>query len=306
MKIGVISDIHSNVIAFRACMDRLENERCDEYLFLGDYISDTPYVRETMDLLYDFISSHKCCLLRGNREEYMIAQHRSIEYGEADKIWLDNSASGNLLFTYNRLIKKDLAFFEGLPVSFRYEAEGLPAVMCSHGSPDNTRELLELDDDITKRWLERIDTDYLICAHTHFPGEVSYKDKHYYNSGCVGISIGDAGYAQCMIIESGISGGRPVWRPKFLRIPYDNKRVVDDIFSSGLADMGRWFVNADIQTLLTGIDNAAPLVALASKLQRQNGDDREWPHIEERYFEAAAMQLGIPDYRKVWASQKKI
>ena len=46
MKIGVMSDIHSNVVAFEACAEYLENEGCDEYLFLGDYVSDTPYARK--------------------------------------------------------------------------------------------------------------------------------------------------------------------------------------------------------------------------------------------------------------------
>lgn len=54
MKIGIISDIHSNIIALKACITYMESVSCDEYLFLGDYISDTPYTRETMDYVYDF------------------------------------------------------------------------------------------------------------------------------------------------------------------------------------------------------------------------------------------------------------
>ena len=54
MKIGIISDIHSNIIALKACIEYMKSVPCDEYLFLGDYISDTPYTRETMDYLYDF------------------------------------------------------------------------------------------------------------------------------------------------------------------------------------------------------------------------------------------------------------
>ena len=44
MKIGIISDIHSNIYAFKACTEFMEKQNCDEYLFLGDYISDTPYL----------------------------------------------------------------------------------------------------------------------------------------------------------------------------------------------------------------------------------------------------------------------
>ena len=39
MKIGIISDIHSNIYAFKACTEYMEKHKCDEYFFLGDYIS---------------------------------------------------------------------------------------------------------------------------------------------------------------------------------------------------------------------------------------------------------------------------
>ena len=37
MKIGIISDIHSNIYAFKACTEYMEKHKCDEYFFLGDY-----------------------------------------------------------------------------------------------------------------------------------------------------------------------------------------------------------------------------------------------------------------------------
>ena len=52
MKIGIISDIHGNIIALKACISYMKSVPCDEYFFLGDYISDTPYTRETIDFLF--------------------------------------------------------------------------------------------------------------------------------------------------------------------------------------------------------------------------------------------------------------
>ena len=76
MKIGVISDIHSNIIAFNECVKYLEKEGCDEYLFLGDYVSDTPYARETLDYLYEFMNSHTCLL-------HLSTQSRAIRRSDA-------------------------------------------------------------------------------------------------------------------------------------------------------------------------------------------------------------------------------
>ena len=67
MKIGIISDIHSNIYAFKACTEYMEKHKCDEYFFLGDYISDTPYTRETMDYLYEFMEKLPDALRPGGR-----------------------------------------------------------------------------------------------------------------------------------------------------------------------------------------------------------------------------------------------
>lgn len=299
MKIGVISDIHSNIIALKACTEYMEGASCDEYLFLGDYVSDTPYTRETLDYLYEFIAKHTCYFLRGNREEYMLTQRMAIANNVESKKWIWNSAAGNLLFAYNQLEERDFDFIESLPITFRYEKEGYPAITCCHGSPISARELVQIQGDNTKQWLDKIDTEYMICAHTHRPGELCYNGKHYYNTGSVGIAIGDYGLAQCIILEDCVINGRIEWKPQFLKIPYDNKQVVQDMYTSGLLEKAPWFINSNIQILLTGVDKSAPLVELASKLVEEAGATDVWPLIDEKYFEEAASELGIPDYREI-------
>lgn len=297
MKIGVLSDVHSNIVALKECVAYMEKEQCDEYFLLGDYISDTPYTRETLDYLYDFIAGHKCHVLRGNREEYMLGQRISRAGNEEDEKWIWNSASGNLLFAYEQLENRDFEFFDSLPISFVYRPDGYPAITCCHGSPARTGELLQTDGDNTKNWLERIETDYLICAHTHYPGETEYRGKHYYNSGCIGIAIGDYGFAQCMILECDGNEKNKRWHPRFLKIPYDNLKVIRDIRTSGLLDKGGWFINSNIQIFLTGEDNSARMVALAKTLSEAAGEKKGWPLLKEKYFEEAAIELGVKDYR---------
>lgn len=297
MKIGVISDIHSNIVALKACMAYMESLSCDEYFFLGDYVSDTVYTRETLDYLYDLKDRVSCHFLKGNREEYMLAQREVVQKHKDKERWLWNSASGNLLFAYEQLQERDLDFFQSLPITFRYEKAGYPAITCCHGSPENTRELLLADRENTRTWLEKVETDYLICAHTHFPCEMQHKGKKYFNSGCVGIAIGDCGFAQCMILEDVAENGRKEWKPTFLKIPYDNKKAAEDIKRSGLLAKAPWFMNSCIQILLTGTDHSAELVQTAVSRAKEKDKEAVWPGIEEKYFEAAAKELDIPDYR---------
>lgn len=297
MKIGIISDIHSNIYAFKVCTEYMEKQNCDEYFFLGDYISDTPYTRETMDYLYEFMENHTCYLLRGNREEYMLTQQEARKKKCTEQMWISNSASGNLLYTYGQLVDKDFDFFRNLPITFIYEKAGYPSITCCHGSPASSRELLQFNESPVKQWLDKIDTDYLICAHTHYPGEFIYREKHYFNSGSVGIAINDAGYAQCMILQSGFENGKTVWKPQFLKIPYDNRKVAQDMITGGLLSIAPWFVNSNILTILTGIDCSAKMVELAEKHVLEDNAQAKWPHIDEKYFEEAAAYYKIPDYR---------
>ena len=291
MKIGVISDIHSNYPAFKACVDYMEREACDEYIFLGDYISDCPHTKQVMELLYQMIEKHSCHLIRGNREDYILDQWKVRRQINDGPEWIKNSASGNLLFTYERLDEKDLEFLDSLPITMVYRVEGYPAITCAHGSPDNSRQLLQLDGEPVKEWLDKIETDYLLCAHTHFPGIRKYGSKTYINSGCSGIAIGDQGLAQCLILHDEVIDDIVTWVPEFLTLPYDYESVVQDMFESGLYEYGHWFINSNIQILRTGVDNAAKLVKLATDISGQ-----VWPNIDEKYFAQAAEILGVPEY----------
>ena len=58
-----------------------------------------------------------------------------------------------------------------------------------------------------------------------------------------------------------------------------------------------WFVNSNILTILTGIDCSAKMVELAEKLALEDNAQAKWPHIDEKYFEEAAVYYKIPDYR---------
>lgn len=53
MKAAVLSDIHSNYHAFRACFQDAQMHGVDGFIFLGDYVSDLAEPEKTLDLLYE-------------------------------------------------------------------------------------------------------------------------------------------------------------------------------------------------------------------------------------------------------------
>lgn len=144
MKVGVIADIHSNQTAFRACVDYMVNAGCEEFLLLGDFISDTAGARQTMELLYELMEQFPCHVLRGNREEYMIEQRKIREKEEEEKFWSANSASGNLLYTYRQLTERDLDFLRAFRSRFvmkRKDIRRLPAVTVLRSIQENCSSL---------------------------------------------------------------------------------------------------------------------------------------------------------------------
>ncbi|MCQ2538917.1 MAG: metallophosphatase family protein [Acetatifactor sp.] len=306
MKLGILADSHSNACALQVCIDAMLKEGCEEFLLLGDFVSDTSQTRETLDILYDLMKRFPCHILRGNREEYFIEQ-RLVRRGEAKgEVWLRNSASGNLLYNLEHLTEEDIDFFESLPISFVYEKEGYPSITCCHGAPDTTRHLLQLEAEDTKEILDDLSTDYLIAAHTHNQGVMEYQGKVYCNPGSLGIAIGAPGLAQCAIFESAERDGKIVWIPNLLNLPYDRDGVVEMIFESGLADCAPWFINNNLHILYTGIDLTPDIVNHAKRFQEEaTGEPAIWPRIEEQYFAKAGAFLGIPDYVGTHRHDKK-
>lgn len=299
-QIGVIADIHSNYTAFKTAVEYMESRGITEFFLLGDFVSDTTDTCETMQFIYSLRDRYKTHILRGNREEYFIGQ-RKVRRGETEgEKWIFNSASGSLLYTYELLTDKDIDFFESLPITFKYECEGYPSITCCHGSPSSDRELLQIGADNTKEWLKKIDTDYLLAAHTHLQGNFEFEGKHYFNTGASGIAIGAPGLVQCLILHGADASepGGPSWKAEFLNLPYDVGHVIDAIYEKGLMEKGQWFVANNVYILKTGIDYTPELVTAAKSLQEQaTGRPALWPYIEEKYFTSAAGDLGIPDFR---------
>ena len=51
-KVALMSDIHSNYHAFKACYEDAIKYGADSFIFLGDYVSDLAEPHKTMELVY--------------------------------------------------------------------------------------------------------------------------------------------------------------------------------------------------------------------------------------------------------------
>lgn len=108
MKIGIITDVHSNVIALKTIIQKLNREKCDKIICCGDIIGIGPHPEQTVQYI---MSLPNLICVRGNHDHY---QFRGIpdKITESEKLhhlWISSllsTASKNFLKALPQ--KKDL------------------------------------------------------------------------------------------------------------------------------------------------------------------------------------------------------
>lgn len=283
-KIAVIGDIHSNYAGLERCVEHAFSQNPDEFLFLGDYISDCPYPQKTMNIIYDMNKNHKCIFIRGNREEYML-NHRK----HPEERWTYSSASGSLLYTYENLSEKDFSFFESLDIQGYYKKEGYQPFRYCHGSLIRSNEILEPEGENTIKLMNNLDVDLLISGHMHFQEDRLYGEKKLLHPGAVGVSWNFDGKTQYMILHGNKSG----WEAEFFQLDYDLEKIVKDFEISGLNQKAPSWSKVTIHTMRTGIDHNMDCLNRAMEICKEKEGSACWPDIPEKYWQQALREFGV-------------
>ncbi len=122
MRIGVISDIHSNIEALTEVLRTVETLRVDRLVCLGDVVGYGASVNE-------------CCdLVRANCEVTLLGNHDAAVAGRMDYSFYYDAARHALDWTANVISDENLAWLKSLPYTYRIGEVGF-----SHGSPIEPR-----------------------------------------------------------------------------------------------------------------------------------------------------------------------
>lgn len=70
MKLGIITDIHGNLVALKSVLSEFEKENIDKIICCGDIIGIGPYPEETIKLLLKY--KGKVIAVKGNHEQYLL------------------------------------------------------------------------------------------------------------------------------------------------------------------------------------------------------------------------------------------
>lgn len=273
MRVAVLSDIHSNYYAFKACYTDAVNCGADSFIFLGDYVSDLAEPQATLDLVYEIQATYPTFCLRGNREKYML------ECDSGHSIFTRGSKSGSLLFTYEHLRKKDLDFFRGLKISDTIKIEGVK-IEIAHAAMDNDRHYFDSNDGQTADIFPQMKCSYLLTGHSHKQYIQRDAGKTIINPGSVGIPQGGTQHPKYALLD--IANGNISCQLR--EVPYDMADAIRSQFASGLVEYAKYWAIGILYDIITGEEWALKLLETVEK----TGD-----FANEETWRSSAIELGM-------------
>lgn len=215
MRIALIADIHSNIIALEAVMKAVKKHSPDMILSLGDQVNLGPCPRETLSLL----QAENVICLHGNHERYILsAMVDDPGYAGANFASLRYNAS---------LLKPEQITFP--------KALDLEGAVFTHAMPEDDRFPV-FDVDRALPLLRKMSFDkptHIFCGHGHNPTHIQMGNLTLDSIGSVGcMDDGVPGTAPYAILT--IEKGQTFLRPYY--VAYDIRPMRRLFLDSGMTD----------------------------------------------------------------------
>lgn len=224
--IGIISDVHANVIALEAVLAELKNKGAETILCLGDLIGYGPSPNETIDLIRS--EGVRCTIgAADERIAYDFARSKRPRAGVADQ---------TLEWTRTVIEPKHVDFLRSLPVQQRMKT---PAgrLRAFHGTPETPAQRMNLNQDPISlvRLLESNRCSILVAGGSHVPFfRRTTNNGLVLNPGSVGLSLNGEPGADYALISFNSQDEISV---KMDKVEYDFAAVAFDIIAWGLPPM---------------------------------------------------------------------
>lgn len=183
--IGILSDAHGNIAAFRSAISHLRCLGAKEFYFLGDALGYIPSI-EVVQQLMNMGKDVKCIL--GNHEVMVLTQTAK---PSREPIYQHQSIR-------SQLTREHTAFLESWPTHRRVSIAG-SNVLFVHGSPnDFTNEYVYPDSDLSQF---NVSEDFVFMGHSHYPFVRSNNKTIFVNVGSCGLPRDDGRYGSCAIFD---------------------------------------------------------------------------------------------------------
>jgi predicted phosphodiesterase len=188
MRIGLISDIHGNLVALDAVLAELDGAGADQIICLGDLAVLGPQPADVIDRIRERGIPTVC----GNTDAWLVPDHPLTAEPPDSAQTIDLTA-----WTAARLRPEHVTFLRELPMTIAIPLPDDRLLRAFHATPDSL-------DDITHASHpagvgEWIGSELMTCGHTHVQGMWRVGDQLWLNPGSAGfpgVGPGTAGLPQ--------------------------------------------------------------------------------------------------------------
>lgn len=220
MRIGVLSDIHGNLIALEAVLADLAAVQPEQLVCLGDVAALGPQPRESIER----VRSLGCPVVMGNTDEWLVQPTADDPPAdERERILRDLATWG-----VEQLESADVAFLRSFRPTVEIALDEAVTLLCYHGSPrSNTDRIVPTTpNDELDQMTAGTTAPVLIGGHTHEAMLRRYRGRVILNPGSISLPSHHlpvtAGRGRTRFAEYGViewSNGRLIvdWRT----VPYD-------------------------------------------------------------------------------------
>jgi putative phosphoesterase len=213
MRIGLISDVHSNAPALLEVLYYLEDAGVDRIIHAGDVIGYNPFPNEVIDLM----KKHNVESIRGNHEIIFLTE---------DTSKADYPAERALEWTKGVLTENKRKYIANLEDTLKLRI-GDVSISVYHGSPSDPWQYVQAVH-ATSELLEEAGTDILVLGHTHKPFVRPLTAGMIVNPGAVGQPRDGDRRTSLVILDPG------KMEATMKRLPYDVESVRSKIEEVGL------------------------------------------------------------------------
>jgi len=216
VRLGLIADIHGNLLALEAVIDELGEENLDEILCLGD-VAVGPQPGGTLDRLQEL----GCPVVMGNWDAYFLSgfpeqktefAHRLVEMGE---------------WWAGQLSPAQRGYIESFEQSLERSLGNGERLLAFHGSPRSYEDFIfaTTPDEELEQMLNGENAPLMVGGHTHFAMVRRHQGELLVNPGSVGLPF--AGPAPVMRISPWAEYG--VLEVENGRLSIDLRRTAFDV-----------------------------------------------------------------------------
>lgn len=178
MRIGLIADIHGNLIALETVLAKLALESLDQLVCLGDVAALGPQPGEALARL----RALQCPVVMGNTDAWLLAPSSAVDSDRFDRAITQ--------WTMAQLTDDDRAYITSFLPTIELALGDGRTFLCFHGSPRSYDDVIvpTTPDGELREMLGDTQATILAGGHTHLQMVRRHGDAHLINVGSVGLA----------------------------------------------------------------------------------------------------------------------